>query len=187
MATELRTYTQRLTRITEILEPYLHVSQYVLATPESNPLDRPNGLACRWFDRNTGQPEVSVFVDELEDADGRLTSLREDTEGDGDHEPGSLTEVAESGPGEHVFLRHYANGVTAIVGRCQISLSAPHDFHDLAALVDPALEIGRAVGCSSYQDDFVAPTITDEWPQTNWGIGPDKPGFPPGVPPPPAQ
>jgi hypothetical protein len=42
MTSDLRTYTGRLARITEILEPYLHVSEYVLATPESNPLDRLN-------------------------------------------------------------------------------------------------------------------------------------------------
>jgi hypothetical protein len=45
------------------------VSEYVLATPESNSLDRLNGLACRWFDRRTAQPTVSVFFDELEDVD----------------------------------------------------------------------------------------------------------------------
>ena len=156
MTSDLRTYTGRLARITEILEPYLHVSEYVLATPESNPLDRLNGLACRWFDRRTAQPTVSVFIDELEDVDRPLASLR-----------------------EYVFLRHYVNALTAIVGNCQVSLSAPGD---LTALVVPALEVGRSVGCAAYLDDFARPPLPDEWRPTNWGVGPGIPGFPPGPP-----
>jgi hypothetical protein len=162
-----------LARITEILDPYLHVSAYVLATPESNPLARLNGLACRWFDRSTAQPRVSVFIDEFEDADTRVASLREDAAGDGDHEQGSVTEVASAGRDEYVFVRHYVNALTAIVGDCQISLNAPHDFHDLATLAEPALEIGRIVGCSAYRNDFVPPSHTDEWPKANWGFAPD--------------
>jgi hypothetical protein len=179
MTSDLRTYTGRLARITEILEPYLHVSEYVLATPESNPLDRLNGLACRWFDRRTAQPTVSVFIDELEDVDRPLASLRDDVYGNGDLEPGSVTEVPGSGPGEYVFLRHYVNALTAIVGNCQVSLSAPGD---LTALVEPALEVGRSVGCAAYLDDFVRPPLPDEWRPTNWGVGPGIPGFPPGPP-----
>jgi hypothetical protein len=109
--------------------------------------------------------------------------LREDAEGEGDHEPGFVTEAAGSGPGEYVFLRHYVNSLTAIVEKCQISLSAPDDFHDLATLVDPVVEIGRTVGCSAYQNDVVPSPNPDEWPNANWGIGPDSPGFPPAVPP----
>jgi hypothetical protein len=179
MTSDLRTYTGRLARITEILEPCLHVSEYVLATPESNPLDRPNGLACRWFDRRSAQPTVSVFIDELEDVDRSLASLRDDVAGNGDFEPGSVTEVAGSGHGEYVFLRHYVNGLTAIVGNCRVSLSAPGDLTDL---VEPALEVARSVGCSAYLDDFVRPPFPDEWRGTNWGVGPGFPGFPPAAP-----
>ncbi|MDT5182170.1 MAG: hypothetical protein QOJ20_477 [Mycobacterium sp.] len=183
MTNDLRTYTGRLARITEILEPCLHVSEYVLATPENNPLDRPNGLACRWFDRRTAQPTVSVFIDELEDVDRSLASLRDDVAGNGDIEPGSVTEVAGSGHGEYVFLRHYVNAVTAIVGSCRIAVHPPDGYDDLARLVEPALEIGRTVGCSAYRNDFVPPPLPEEWPKANWGIGSRSPGFPPGVPP----
>jgi hypothetical protein len=179
MTSDLRTYTGRLARITEVLEPCLHVSEYVLATPESNPLDRPNGLACRWFDRRTAQPTVSVFIDELEDVDRSLAILRDDVAGNGDFEPGSVTEVAGSGRGESVFVRHYVNTLTAIVGNCQVSLSAPGD---LTALVEPALEVARSVGCSAYLDDFVRPPLPDECRGTNWGVGPGIPGFPPAAP-----
>jgi hypothetical protein len=164
MTNDLRTYTGRLARITEILEPCLHVSEYVLATPENNPLDRPNGLACRWFDRRTAQPTVSVFIDELEDVDRSLASLRDDVAGNGDIEPGSVTEVA-------------------IVGSCRIAVHPPDGYDDLARLVEPALEIGRTVGCSAYRNDFVPPPLPEEWPKANWGIGSRSPGFPPGVPP----
>jgi hypothetical protein len=179
MTSDLRTYAQRLARITEILEPHLHVSEYALATPESNPLDRPNGLACRWFDRRTAQPTVSVLIDELEDVDRPLASLRDDADGNGDLEPGSVTEVSGSGRGEYVFLRQYVNALTAIVGNCQVSLSAPGDLRPSSS---PALEVGRSVGCSAYLDDFVRPPLPDEWRRTNWGVGPGIPGFPPGPP-----
>jgi hypothetical protein len=36
--------------------PYLQLSQYIQATPDVNPTEAPNGLAGRWFDRQSGRP-----------------------------------------------------------------------------------------------------------------------------------
>ncbi len=183
MANDLPTYTQRVTRIAAILEPYLHVSRYVLATPDPNPVDAPNGLASRWFDQQTGRPEVSVFIDQLTNIENPLANLRARVTGEDYYEPGMASEITGLAPGEYAFLQHYANAVTAIVGNCRVSVHPPDTYGDLAGLVDPALEIGRTVGCSAYRNDFVPPPLPEEWRQANWGIGPGSPGFSPGVPP----
>jgi hypothetical protein len=183
MASDLPTYTERLARISAILEPYLHLSQYVLATPEVNPTEAPNGLAGRWFDRQSGRPQVSVFIDQSTDIDGVLTGLRAEVTGEDYYEPGSSSEVAGLGDGEYAFLQHYADAVTAIVGNCRISVHPPAEYTDLAALVNPALEIGRKVGCSAYRNDFVTPPPPEAWTRLRWGVGPRSPGIPPSVPP----
>jgi hypothetical protein len=181
MASDLSTYTERLARISAILEPYLHLSQYVLATPDVNPTEAPNGLAGRWFDRQSGRPQVSVFIDQSTDIDGVLAGLRAEVTGEDYYEPGSSSEVSGLGDNEYAFLQHYADAVTAIVGNCRISVHPPTEHKDLAELVDPALEIGRTVGCSAYQNDFVPPSHPMSW--TSWGVGPGNPGIPPSVPP----
>ena len=183
MANDVPTYTDRVARISTILNPYLDVNQYVAATPDVNPTDAPNGLACRWFDRESGGPRVSVFIDELTDIDQALAGLRAEVTGEDYYEPGSTSEVAGLDADKHAFLQHYANAVTAIVGNCRIAVHPPDGYDDLARLVEPALEIGRTVGCSAYRNDFVPPPLPEEWPKANWGIGSRSPGFPPGVPP----
>jgi hypothetical protein len=182
MASDLATYTERLARISAILEPYLHVSQYVLATPDVNPTEAPNGLAVRWFDRQSGRPMVSVFIDQLPDIGEALAGLRAEVNGEEYYEPGSSSEVTGLGAGEFAFLQHYADSVTAIVGNCRISIHPPDEYQGLAPLVDAAVEIGREVGCTAYRNDFIPPPYPDEWPKANWGIGPGIPGFPPAAP-----
>src|SRR5690242_5473622 len=136
------TYTQRKAHITALLQPYLDVSAYVFAPTEPNPTERPNGLACQWFDRTTGSPAVSVFIDELTDVDRALEGLREQVTGDGPYEPGMATELAGQAPGEYVFLMHNVPSVRGIIGNCQVAVYPPAGYRDLNELVEPALEIG---------------------------------------------
>lgn len=185
MASHPPTYMRRLARIAEILEPCLHISDYVLATPEVNPLETHNGLACRWFDRKTGQPAISVFIDQLDDVDKMLAGLRAQVTGEDYYEPGFASEVSGLGPGEYAFVRKFADSVAAIVEHCRVSVHPPDNYHDLAELIEPALEIGRSVGCSAYENDYVPSPVPDEWPIKNWGIGPGIEGFPPAAPGPP--
>ena len=186
MANDLPTYTQRVARIAATLEPYLHVGRYVLGTPEPNPLEAPNGLASRWFDQQTGRPEVSVFIDQLANVENSLANLRARVTGVDYYEPGMASEINGLAPGEYAFLQHYANAVTAIVGNCRVSIHPPDEYRELAVLVEPALDIGRTVGCSAYRNDFSRPPIPDQWRNPSQGIGPGFPGFPPTVPPGPA-
>jgi hypothetical protein len=183
MASHPPTYTQRLTRSSAILEPSLHVSEYVFATPDVNPMETHNGLACRWFDRKTGQPAISMFIDQIDDVDKTLAGLRAQVTGEDYYEPGFASEVSGLGPGEYAFVRKFAHSVTAIVGHCRVSVHPPDDYQDLAELIEPALEIGRSVGCSAYENDYVPSPLPDDWPIKNWGIAPGTEGFPPGVPP----
>jgi hypothetical protein len=111
--------------------------------------------------------------------DAQVQVFRSDLEDNGEFEPGVFTEATGQSPGEYVFLRHYVHAVTAIVGSCSISLSSFD--HEPAELIEPALEIGRTVGCSAYKDDFVPPVWPAEWGQTSWGVGPGFPGFSPGM------
>ena len=183
MATHLPTYTERLARISAIFEPYLQVSQYVLATPDVNPTDTPNGLAARWFDPQSGQPQVSVFIEECPDIHTVLAGLRAEVTGEDYYEAGSSSEVSELNDGEYAFLQHYADAVTVVVGSCRISVHPSDDYQDLTRLVDPALEIGHTVGCSAYQNDFVPPPLPEARTRPSWGVGPGSPGLPPSVPP----
>ena len=73
MADQLPTYTQRQARISAILEPYLHVSRYLLWRLQPDLAEDPNALACRWFDRKTGRQEVAVIIKPLGDLDHALT------------------------------------------------------------------------------------------------------------------
>jgi hypothetical protein len=145
----------------------------MLATPESNPLEEPNGLACRWFDRRTGRPEVSVFIRSVSDIERTLAGLREEVSGEGPYDPGMASEVSGLAPGEYLFLRSFTNSVIGIIGNCRVSVHPPGDYPDLAQLVDPVIEIGRNVGCSTYVDDFVRPPFPAEWPKVSWGIDED--------------
>ena len=82
MASDLPTYTERLARISAILEPYLQLSQYIQATPDVDPTEAPNGLAGRWFDPQSGRPQASVFVDQPTDVDAVLAGLRDEVTGE---------------------------------------------------------------------------------------------------------
>ena len=183
MASDLSTYTERLARVSAILEPYLQLGQYVLATPDVNPTGTSNGLAARWFDPQSGQPQVSVFIEECPDVHTVLAGLRAEVTGEDYYEAGSSSEVSELGDGEYAFLQHYADAVTVVVDSCRISVHPSDDYQDLARLVGPALEIGHDVGCSAYRDDFVPPPSPQSWTRHNWGVGPGNPGIPPSVPP----
>ena len=181
MSAEFETYTQRQARIADILRPVLAVNN-LLPGPNGTDLDRVNALRCRWIDPGTGAPAVDVFIDAPVDLTDALTGLRAQVTGDNDYDPASATEVSCAAPGEYAFIRWQAHSVTAIVGGCRVQVYPPDGFEDLAALVEPALQIGRAVGCSPYRDDSAAAPLPAGTPRPRWGVGPGLPGIPPVQP-----
>ena len=181
MSAELETYTQRLARIAAILQPVLSVGDF-LPGPNNTDEDRVNALRCAWIDPDTGLPAVDVFIDAPSDLVDTLAGLRDQVTGDDPYEPESATEVGSSSTGEYVFIRHLAHSVTAIVDQCRVQVYPPEGFEDLATLVEPALEIGRGVGCTPYRDDYTAPPLPADLPQPRWGEGPGLPGIPPVQP-----
>jgi hypothetical protein len=51
---------------------------------------------------------------------------------------------------------------------------------ELSKLADVALDIGRSVGCSAYQNDFTLPEFPEEW--RNQPVGRSAEGFAPYIP-----
>jgi hypothetical protein len=88
---------------------------------------------------------------------------------------------ASNRDGEYIFIFEYVDDISVIVGQCQVSIVTGGRIASVSDLVEPALEIGRTVGCSPYENDFVPPEIPDRWRQITWG----SPPFPPFRPPPP--
>ena len=89
-------------------------------------------------------------------------------------------EITGLQPGEYVFVLHYLATVTAIVGSCLTEIMPMGTGIDLSKLADVALDIGRAVGCSAYQNDFTLPDVPEEW--RNQPVGWYTEGFPPYIP-----
>jgi hypothetical protein len=178
MTSLLRTYNQRAARITAILEPYLHVSCYLLWRLEPDQMCDPDALACRWFDAGTGRQEVAVVVKPIGDVHSTLIALREDVDGKDQYERGMAAEVTGCPPDGYAFLQYYASAVTVIAGNCEVKVSRPHERLELHALVEPALEIARTVGCCAYYDDFVQPDRPAEWPTSGWLAGCADPNAP---------
>lgn len=178
MPSQLRTYNQRAALITAILEPYLHVSRYLLWRLEPDQMGDQNALTCRWFDAGTGRQEVAVVVKPIGDVHSTLIALREEVDGEYQYEPGMAAEVTGCPPDGYAFLQHYASAVTVITGNCEVKVSRPHEHLELHALVEPALKIARTVGCSAYYDDFVQPDRPAGWPKSGWSAGCADPNAP---------
>ncbi|CKU85663.1 Uncharacterised protein [Mycobacterium tuberculosis] len=54
---------------------------------------------------------------------------------------------------------NYLGQVRAIVGDCVIHIMPMGTGVELSKLADLALDIGRSVGCSAYENDFTLPDI----------------------------
>lgn len=180
MNSNLTTYSKRVAAIAEILSEVIDVSRYAVNTYSSKPegLEMVNGLWCSWGEPEHGLPRVAVSIEAVEDVDDQVRICRDHVaaypeRGETHYDPSSASEVATDRPGEYVFLFNYVEDVTALVGQCKVTImpalqqikDADHRYQDLelADFVNAAVEIGRRVGCSPYEDDFVRPEFPEKW------------------------
>jgi hypothetical protein len=73
--------------------------------------------------------------------------------------------------------------LVAIIGDCVIDILSSGTGIKLNELADVALDIGRTVGCSAYQNDFTLPDIPEEWhdrPPVGW-YAEGAPAYIPGM------
>jgi hypothetical protein len=180
-----QSYTQRCARIAEILEPYVQVSRLSNTTARPDPFED-DELSCSWGDPETGIRWVSVYVKPVSDVPAAVARHRDHVgeyqlRGEDSYSPVSAREEVSDREGEFIFIFEYLDRVTAIVGDCQISILTDGRIASVSDLVEPALEIGRRVGCSAYENDFVPPEIPDKWRGITWG----SPGIAPMPLPPP--
>ncbi|MCV7199766.1 hypothetical protein H7J74_25370 [Mycobacterium angelicum] len=146
-----------------------------------------NSLWCSWADRETGYLRtvtVSIYqaADGEREADGVRDMMREECS------PGldlrapnpEAYEVPGQPSGAYVFVLNYLSRVTAIVGNCVTDIMPRGTGIDLSKLADVALDVGRTVGCSAYQNDFTLPEVPQEW--RNQPVGWSTEEFPPYIP-----
>jgi hypothetical protein len=90
-------------------------------------------------------------------------------------------EIAGPQRGEYVFVLHYLGHVWAIVGNCVVDITPMtigmelSEVVDLSKLAYVALDIGRTVGYSAYDND-----VPESW--RNQPVGWSTEGFPPYIP-----
>lgn len=127
--TELRTYTERVAAIVQILSSVIDVSKYAVDTYSSNPEDlaMTDGLRCSWADRGTGLPRIAVYIERVDDISDEVRSQRDHVadfleRGDSYYDPATASEVATNRPDEYVFLFDYIDDVRALVeiGRAHV-------------------------------------------------------------------
>jgi hypothetical protein len=169
-----RTYTGRRDLIAEKLEPYFQISAMLPKNtrPTSEIAEElwDNSLWCSWGNRETGRtPSVTVSIyqvaDGEEEARGILDMMREECP------PGldlrtpnpEAYQITGQQPGEYVFVLDYLGHVRAVVGNCLIEIMPMGTGIELSTLADVALDIGRTVGCSAYENDFTLPEFPEEW------------------------
>jgi hypothetical protein len=191
MAEPPQTYTERRNLIAEKLEPYFQISAMLPKNlrPTSEIAEElwDNSLWCSWGDRETGYTRtVTVSIYQVTDGEERAEEVREMMR---EECPAGVDfrtpnpeayEIAGPGPGEYVFVLKYLGHVRAVVGRCVIHIMPMGTGIDLSTLADVALDIGRTVGCSAYQNDFTLPDLPEEW--SNQPVGWTTEGFPPFIP-----
>lgn len=186
-----RTYTGRRDVIAEKLEPYFQISSMVPKNtrPTSEAAEEfwDNSLWCSWGDRETGYTRtVTVSICQVRDGQERANDTREmmSEECSPDLDLGGPNpeayEITGLSSGEYVFVLDYLGTLRAIVGNCYIEIMSTGTGIDLSELADVALDIGRTVGCSAYENDFTLPDIPDEW--RNQPVGWHTEGFPPYIP-----
>ena len=60
-------------------------------------------------------------------------------------------------------MLYYLGHVRAVVGDCVIEIMPMGTGIDLSKLADVALDIGRGVGLSAYENDFTLPEVPESW------------------------
>src|SRR5579875_2643140 len=167
-----RTYTERRDLIAKKLEPYFQVSAMVATNtrPTCEPVEelRDNSLWCTWADRETGWDTLAVLICHVVDGQRRAEETRELMTFE--CSPGldlrvpnrEAYEIVDQRAGEFVFVLNYVGGLRAITGNCFVEVMPPPGSGvELAELADVALDIGRSVGCSAYENDFTLPDIPE--------------------------
>ncbi|ORA85169.1 hypothetical protein BST29_03010 [Mycobacterium malmoense] len=186
-----RSYTGRRDLIAEKLEPYFQISDMLPSNvrPSSEAAEKfwDNSLWCSWGDRETGYTRsVTVAIYQVADGERRAneirTMMREECPSGLDLQSPNpeAYEVTGQRAGEYVFVLNYLGHVRAVVGRCVVEIMPMGTGIDLSKLADVALDIGRTVGCSAYQNDFTLPDVPEEW--RNQPVGWSTEGFPPYIP-----
>jgi hypothetical protein len=192
-----RSYTGRRELIAEKLEPYFDISAMLPSNirPASEAAEKfwDNSLLCSWADRETGYMRtVTVSIYQVADGEQRANEFRDMIREE--CPPGTdlrtpnpeAYEIAGPQRGEHVFVLYYLGHVRAIVSNCVIHImpmaigTESGEVIDLSKLADVALDIGRTVGCSAYENDFTLPDVPDGW--RNQPVGWSTEGFPPYIP-----
>lgn len=149
-------------------------------TREANPIPEPNGLACSWGDAETGLTRIAVYISAVADIDDKIRRLRDKVaefslDRDGLHDPSSAREERAADTDVHIFVFGCFGNVEVLVGDCNVTVGAMNPDLVLTALIDPAIEIARTIGCSPYEDDFVQPDNTEAWRRQRLA----SPPFPP--------
>ncbi|OIN79731.1 hypothetical protein BMG05_16405 [Mycobacterium malmoense] len=186
-----RSYTGRRDLIAEKLEPYFQISDMLPSNvrPSSEAAEKfwDNSLWCSWGDRETGYTRsVTVAIYQVADGERRAneirTMMREECPSGLDLQSPNpeAYEVTGQRAGEYVFVLNYLGHVRAVVGRCVVEIMPMGTGIDLSKLADVALDIGRTVGCSAYQNDFTLPDVPEEW--RSQPVGWSTEGFPPYIP-----
>jgi hypothetical protein len=184
-------YTGRRDLIAEKLEPYIHVSGMLPKNPRptSEAAEKfwDNSLWCMWGDRDTGHARtvaVSIYhaADGEREADGVRDMMKEECPPGLDlRKPNpEAYEITAQRAGEYVFVLEYLGRVTAVLGNCLVHIWQSGTGIELSKLADVALDIGRTVGCSAYDNDFTLPEVPEEW--RNQPVGWSTEGFPPYIP-----
>lgn len=173
MNKSLATYTERCARIAAVIEPYIDVSRLVNRTGTPNPLEYENGLACKWVEPETPWYGISVFIRSHSDVAAAITRHRNHVNdyalrGEDSYDPGTAREEPSDRDGEYIFIFEYVDDIKVIVGHCEVSIVTDLQGLSVSDLVQPALEIGRTVGCSPYENDFVPPEVPDKLRQWGW-------------------
>lgn len=186
-----RSYTERRDLIAQKLEPYLRVSTMLPknSRPTSPAAEKfwDNSLWCVWGDRDTGNARtvaVSVYQagDGEREAEGVRDMIREECRPGVDLQARNAEayELIGQRPGEYAFVLEYLGRVTAVVDHCVVTIWQSDNGVELSQLADVALDIGRTVGCSAYENDFTLPEIPEAW--CNQPVGWSTEGFPPYIP-----
>jgi hypothetical protein len=174
-----RSYSGRRDRIAEKLEPYFHISAMLPKNtrPSSEAAEEfwDNSLWCSWGDRETGYTRsVTVSIYQAADgeceADGVREMMREECPPGLDFRTPNpeAYEITGPRPGEYVFVLNYLPRLTAIVGNCVTDIMPRGIGIELSKLADVALDIGRNIGCSAYENDFTLPEVPEECATSRW-------------------
>lgn len=187
----LRTYTERRAFIAHRLESHFPISTMTSTNLRPNSADAEeffgHSFLATWADHETGRTRtVTVSIEEARDGEAEAADVREmlrdecEPGVDLDSPNSEAYEIHLEHAHEHAFALEYLGRVTAIVGNCIIHIIPRGIDIELNSLVNAALDIGRNVGCSAYENDFTAPEFSAGWAaqQAGWTVE----GQPPYIP-----